>query len=186
MEKKKQKHNSPHYYSCSEMNFLEDNVKGISLKELTDKFNQKFGLNQTMASISTFKVKHGLKSGMNYGLKNLEKRFEKGNIPNFTKPLFSEYKKDWNVYIKVKQPNVWVLKHRYLYEKEYGKIPKGYNVIFADGDKTNFDLDNLVLVDKKLLFIMSTKRLYFNNPELTKTGINIAKMILKLNTRRRS
>jgi hypothetical protein len=179
MEKKKQKRSATHYYSDEEIKFLKDNVKGVSAKELTDKFNQKFGLDKTLATIYWLKYRCGLlKSDENIN-KTRKKAFEKYNIR--IKPLFSErIKTDGYVYIKVKEPSVWVLKHRYIYEKEYGEIPKGYNVIFADGDKTNFNLDHLIPVKHELNSFMSLKHLYFNNAELTKTGINIAKMLLKL------
>lgn len=40
----------------------------------------------------------------------------------------------------------FVLKHRFLWETANGPIPKGHKVIFADGDKTNITLDNLIMV----------------------------------------
>ena len=50
--------------------------------------------------------------------------------------------------IKVKDPNRWKLKHRYIWEKENGKIPKGMLLIFKDNNKLNIDLDNLMLISR--------------------------------------
>ena len=109
--------------------------------------------------------------------------FKKGNKVHNTRPVGSERidAKDHYLYIKVAEPNKWQLKHRYLYEQKYGKIPKGYNLIFADGDKYNFDLDNLVLVSNAELLIMNKKGLYKKNKKLTKTGSLVAKVIDKTN-----
>lgn len=53
-----------HKYSKTEDQFLIDNVKGITLKELTNRFNKKFNVNLTESSISNRKVKLGIKSGI--------------------------------------------------------------------------------------------------------------------------
>ena len=39
--------------------------------------------------------------------------------------------------------------HRYIYEKYYGKIPKGYDVHHIDHNKDNNDISNLKLVTAK-------------------------------------
>ena len=38
------------------------------------------------------------------------------------------------------------LKHRYLWKKHKGKIPKGMIIRFKDGDKTNITMKNLEMV----------------------------------------
>ncbi|MBJ6945602.1 HNH endonuclease signature motif containing protein, partial [Vibrio cholerae] len=53
---------------------------------------------------------------------------------------------DGYVEIKVAEPKTWKLKQRVIYENEIGPIPDGYKVRFLDGDKTNFEPSNLVLV----------------------------------------
>ena len=114
-----------------------------------------------------------------------ETMFQKGNLSN-ARPVGDE-RIDMNgyTYIKVKQPNKWVLKHRWLYEKEKGEIPKGYNLIFADGNKQNLNLDNLILVSNSELFIMNQKGLYKQDKELTKSGAIVAKVLDKVNKRKR-
>lgn len=109
-------------------------------------------------------------------------QFKKDNIPWATRPVGSErIDLDGYVYIKVAEPNKWELKHRVLWEKENGSIPKGYNLIFADGNKLNLDLDNLILVSNSELLIMNRRNLYKREKELTKTGSVIAKVIDKTN-----
>ena len=197
---------SGHIYSKEEEKFLIDNVKGITLNELTDKFNKRFNTNISENAIACQKNKLGLSSGINggqfkkghvpqnKGKKQTEymsqeaiertkgTRFKKGNRPQNYRPVGSErINSDGYIEVKIADPSKWELKHRYIYEKEYGKIPAGYNVMFADKNKLNFDIDNLILVSKSEDLIMNTRELIFNDKELTKTGHLIARVIDKAN-----
>lgn len=199
-----------HIYSDEEHQFIIDNVEGITLKELTKRFNEKFNLNVTENAIANRKNILGLRSGIvggqfqkghipaNKGKKGYmtpeqyEKckatMFKKGNIPANHRPIGSERidKRDGSILIKVqdghKQQN-WMGKHRYIYEQAYGKIPKGHKVIFADGNNRNFDLSNLILVSNAEELIMNKRKLFSENAEHTKTGALIAKVLSKAKTR---
>lgn len=110
--------------------------------------------------------------------------FKKGNTPINYRPVGSTRidNKDGYKLIKIAEPNKWALYHRYLYEKTHGvKLKKNEAVIFADGDKTNFDIDNLVKVSRANLLYLNNKKLIFDDPELTKTGVNVSKVAEKLN-----
>ena len=54
-------------------------------------------------------------------------------------------------------------------------------VIYADGNKLNNDINNLILVSDNEELIMNIYRLRTENIELTKTGYLIAKVIDKTN-----
>lgn len=193
-----------HIYSAEEDKFLIENVKGISLKELTDKFNQKFNNNLSESAIANRKNKLKISSGVNFGhFKKGNKSFnkgkkwddylskeqqekakktcyKKGNIPHNHRELFEErLDKNGYIEIKIKEPDVWQSKHRYIYEQHFGKIPKNHKVIFLDGNNRNFDIDNLKLVSSAEELIMNNNKLRYNNKELTETGILIAKIIHK-------
>ena len=56
--------------------------------------------------------------------------------------------RDGYVEIKISDPNKWQPKHRYLWEKENGKVPKGMILIFKDNNKLNVCLDNLILISR--------------------------------------
>lgn len=191
-------------YSEENVKFLIENVKGISHKELTKRFNEKFNTNLSESAIANMKRKLNLTNDMNTKFKKgqtswnkgrkmspeqYEKckktMFQKGNLSNVRPTGDERIDIDGYTYIKVKQPNKWVLKHRWLYEKEKGEIPKGYNLIFADGNKQNLDLDNLILVSNSELFIMNQKGLYKQDKELTKSGAMVAKVLDKVNKRKR-
>jgi hypothetical protein len=78
-----------------------------------------------------------------------------------------------------------VYKHTFLYEQANGKAPEGHIVIFLDGGKDNFSLDNLAPVTKAEQLKLSQLRLRFSDPELTQAGIAIIKHKNKIMARRR-
>ena len=88
--------------------------------------------------------------------------------------------KDGYILIKIGKLNKWVRKHRWLYEQEHGAIPENSVIIFADGDKTNLNTDNLICVTRNELKVLNKCRLISSVAELTKTRLNIAKIKIKL------
>lgn len=199
-----------HKWTDKEEQFLKNNVKGISLKELTQRYNKKFGMNLSESAIANRKNKLGLHNGINggqfvkgqvpynkgkkwseymskKGQENSRKTtFSKGNTPWATRPVGSErIDTEGYVYKKVAEPNKWKLKHRVIYESMYGNIPTGYKLIFADGNRQNLDIDNLVLVSPSEQLIMNRKHLFSKEGEFTKTGAIIAKVINKTNKLKR-
>lgn len=108
--------------------------------------------------------------------------FKKGNIPsNYRKVGEERITVDGYTEIKIRDPNKWQLKHRWLYEKKYGKIPEGYNLIFLDGNRKNISLSNLKLVSKAQDLIMNNHKLFTRDREITNTGTIIAELIDKTN-----
>lgn len=194
-----------HRYSEAQKKFIFDNNYGKYSKELAEMFNQKFNTNITAKEIKYFRENHKLNSGLtgqfqkgnishNKGKKQSEymtkeaiertkaTRFKKGNRPINYRPVGSErITKDGYIEIKIKEPNKWQLKHRYIYEQHYGTIPDGYNIMFADKNKLNLDINNLILISKSEDLIMNRNKLIYEDSELTKTGHLIAKVIDKIN-----
>ena len=122
--------------------------------------------------------------GMSEEVKEKVKKtwFKKGNVPTNHRSVGStRLTKDGYKEIKVAEPNRWELYHRYLYEKAHGvELAKNEAVIFADGDKSNFDTDNLVKVNRSNLLYLNNNNLIFDDPELTKAGVNVSKVAVKI------
>lgn len=100
---------------------------------------------------------YGTPEGHKKSLKNLLK---KGDIPPNALPIGTEkVKTDGYIWVKISNGNWqnnrnWKRKHRIVWEEHYGKIPKGYDILFIDGNRLNCDIDNLILVtDYELAYI---------------------------------
>lgn len=89
------------------------------------------------------------KKGEFYG--GEETWFKKGHLPASYKPIGSEATRDGITYIKVDDPNVWMPKHRYILEQQYGEIPEDKVIRFKDGDKTNVTIDNLFITSRRAM-----------------------------------
>lgn len=113
-------------------------------------------------------------------------QFKKGQIPRNYRPVGSERV---NVYgyieVKVADPRTWKLKQVVVWEAANGPIPAGHCLLFADGDKLNVMLDNLLLVSRRELAVMNKKGLISNNAELTRAGVMVADIYLKIGERKR-
>lgn len=134
------------------------NDAGESVLATIDAFEAEFGIRLNRAQVSRFRSVYGTKRRTSHG----------GGKPN--KPVGSERMgKDGYVMVKVREwPTVpqtkdnWVFKHHLVWEQANGRpLPDGYTVFFADGDKRNFDPDNLVALPRKYIGQL-------NNPELPK------------------
>ena len=188
-----------HKWTDEEKEYLALIVKGSTYKEITKKMNDKFEYNFSEEQVKGMMYRNKLTTGTggyfkkgstpwNKGLKGYmganKTSFKKGTIPPNQVPIGTEsITKGGYIKVKVGEPNKWKLKQRYIYEQHYGEIPNNYNVIFADGNKMNFGIDNLIAVSKAEMLILNNNNLRFEDKELTKVGVNIAKVIDKAKKR---
>lgn len=165
--------------SDEELEFIKENVKGKTSNELMEIFNQKFNRNLTRKQIIYVKKVNKLRSG-------IDTKFSKGSQPHNYKHIGSEFVDSQGyTWIKIANPNEWIHKSLFVYEQAYGKIPKGYSVIFLNGNRGDHSINNLKLVRNKEKLVMKNKHLFYENKELTKTGILIAEIINKSSEVRR-
>jgi hypothetical protein len=85
------------------------------------------------------------------GIENSRKTcFKKGRVPHNHRPVGSERITDYGyIEVKVSEPNKWKLKHRLLWERHNGSIPKGANIQFRDGNPQNCRIENLYLITRQ-------------------------------------
>lgn len=186
--------------SEEELNYLKQIYKGRYVKDVTAMINEKFNANHTCKEIENYKRTRGLRSGLdcrfkkgnvpyNAGTKGLCKAnrgsFKKGNRPHNAKSVGCEVFNGEYWEVKVAEPDVWNLKHRMIWEEHNGKIPEGYLVTFLDGNINNFDINNLALISKNENKIMNEMKLRKEDKELTQAGVNIARIISKINERKK-
>ena len=186
-----------HKWSDEEKEYLSEITPGRHYKEIhkmmNDKFEYQFTYKQVTAAIKRYNLKTGFNGRFekghipaNKGTKGIMKAnktsFKKGNASWNKKPIGSErINIEGYTEIKVAEPNKWRLKHRVMYEKYHNVVlnPKQL-VIFADRDKSNMSKENLLLLDNNQLLVLNHNKLINENAELTKVGLNLANIIIKL------
>lgn len=124
--------------------------------------------------------------------------FKEGNVPDrpggWVKPVgFERETKDGYIEVKVRdsresgpQPQVpggfncnYRMKHRVVWEAANGRpVPPGAQIVFADGDRRNFDPANLVAVPRELWAVISRKDIPFWDAESLGAAQNVARLVL--------
>jgi HNH endonuclease len=155
-------------YEQKHLDFFRENFKQLPIQLLMDKFNQQFGADLNKSQIASTLKRYKIQSGRtgrfekgiqpwNTGTKGEKSgsstSFQKGHRPHNWCPIGTERYTSKDRFIKVKtgEPNIWAMKHHLVWESKNGKIPTGMAVIFKDGNRENFCIDNLDLVSRGML-----------------------------------
>lgn len=201
-----------HRFTSEEKSFLVEFVPGHSHKEIAAEFGKRFPPGVTVSQIKSAIKRYHLNTGHtgrfekgnvshNKGRKMTSEQyriaeptmFKPGNTPPNTLPIGTELElPDGYLWVKINnvpkaKKNVnWRQKHRLLWEQNFGEIPEGYLVIFKDGDRRNFNLDNLACISKQVNLQLSRKHLRYEDAELTEAGIAVAKVVCAVYDRQNS
>lgn len=157
-------------YTEEEIQWLQDTVPGKRWSEVTTLFNEKFSRKKTKNQIMIFCCSKGIHNGIPFGPSDAND----GSI----------YIKD-SRYSLIKVDGRWESMGRHEWQKHFGTLHNGYIVIYADGNCKNFSKDNLLAVTRAELITLNRKNLLFSVPEHTKTGVLIAKLLLKIKERQK-
>ena len=158
------------HWSYAEIKFLEDNYCQMTNRQMAEKLGRSmlsvmsrlrfYGLVRPKHVIAARKNAGQFKTGLvpwNKDLKGIRlspaTEFKKGNLPAQTKydgcirkrrhgPSKTDY-----FYIRISQSK-WKPLHHYNWEKLHGKIPPKHIVAFKDGNSTNPNIENLVLMSR--------------------------------------
>lgn len=182
-----------HFWTNEEKEYLNE-IKNNSHKEIaklmSEKFNQEYTITQIGAALQRYGLNTNIRSSFpkgnvpwNKGKKGYigpnRTSFKKGSIPPNLRPVGSE-RVTVDGYTEVKTENgKWRLKHRLKYIELNGAIPRGYVIIFANGNKQDFSEGNLIAITRNQLRTMNKYKLIRNDIEETKTGTIIADIIIK-------
>lgn len=176
------------------------NYKGTGHKAMCDQLFEYFGIQYTPGQIKQYYARNGLNSGLTGYFKKgccpykqpkgthaqgCEKTwFRPGQLPPNTKPIgYERITQDGYTEVKVKMRpsrsdcnDNFVPKQRLIWEQANGPLPPGYVVIFKDGNKRNFALDNLAAVTRYECMEMNRHDLFSSDPQATETGILLARL----------
>ena len=75
----------------------------------------------------------------------------------------------------------WKFKHHLVYEQHYGPIPKGYMIIFLDGNPLNCDISNLKCITRRVHLYMVRYGFYKYSSEITQAGLTVCEAELAYN-----
>jgi hypothetical protein len=160
--------------------WLSKNVPGKTYNEITLLFNNRFNAEFTPSQIKERCINFGIKTGY----KGHRKEHKVGTERIIDKKSGVTYIKTSNKPTKgcgkIGLTGTWRQKHSVIWEAANGKIPKGHIIIFADRNKTNFDIENLLPVSKREFFYMARYGLLTGSAELTRTNHAIAKHVLAI------
>lgn len=116
--------------------------------------------------------------------------FRAGHMPANTDPVGTEkVLADGYVWVKIadhpkaKKTDNWKQKQRLIWEQLHGPLPDNVKVIFLDGNNRNFDPDNLAPVTNREHLEMNRNGFRTSDPELTKAGINVARLMVRTKQR---
>ncbi|MFP4863549.1 HNH endonuclease signature motif containing protein [Providencia rettgeri] len=172
----------------------------LRLDHLTDAFNHEFKTERSREAINGFRKRLGLSVGrsgkfskgnvpFNKGKKGLisgnSGSFQKGHKPHNHQHIGAEaLTKDGYIKVKIAEPNKWELKHRLIWEKHNGPIPKDHVIKFIDDDKQNCDIENLMIITMKEHAIIN--RHYSGaTAEYKQTTVQLARIKLAISSRTR-
>lgn len=187
--------------------FIAENVKGRSYAELAVMVREHFGIEFTTLQARAYAKNHGTISGRdtrfpkghapyNKGrrqeeymtpeqIENSKKnRFQKGRAPHNKMKVGDEAITSSGYRVrKVAEPNKWEPVQRLVWQEHNGPIPEDCILVFLDGDPLNCSIDNLRLVTRAENARLNQNHLRAKDPELTKTGILIAKLMTAAGTK---
>ena len=198
-------------YTAEQISFISKNITDRPYKELADMFNSKFGTSKSVSALISWAFKNGLRNGRdakfntgyeptqfkkgmtpwNKGMKGIniggiDTQFKKGQKGWNYKPVGTErINTDGYVDVKIADPRTWKGKHKIIWEAANGPVPPGHVLIFADGNKLNVTLENLLLITRRELVVMNKRGLIAKQAELTKAGVTVADIFIKISERKK-
>ena len=168
-------------YTPEEDDFLRTHYDDYSWEKLTELLNATFGTSRKFRTVKchcreTLKLPNKSKSSQDYA----------------TVPSYAIGTEKWeNGYLWVKVNDVkgsrkdrgenWIQKQRLVWSQTYGEIPDGYQIVFLDQNRMNFDIDNLYCLNQRAMIRMIRNDWFTNDRELTLTAIKLCELHLALN-----
>jgi len=169
-------------YTFKQIVFLRTGYQYMNIRSLTRAFNKRFGTSKTELQIKSTLTYHKIRCGRkpkgfykghkpwNTGTKGQgltcanSGSFKKGNVPPNRKPLGSERicSQSGLILIKVAErdpnrgyPTRYKHKHVHIWEQANGPVPEGMVVAFVDCERTNCELENLMLISRAELLALN-------------------------------
>lgn len=201
------------HYTDNQIDYLRAIAKGRTRQEITDLFNERFNQKRTMRAIGSVLSRYKIRTGMqghatrfnkgepswNAGkkmtdyltdeqIKSVKKnQYKPGDVPQIYKPVGTERftSENW-MEIKIEEPDVWVKKHRHVWEQAHGEIPERHVILFKDENRQNCELDNLYMVHQSAVTTVGKRKSLTEYPELNELIYKVTELEVVSNVKERS
>ena len=159
---------TPHKYTDEQLLFLKTNRPKKNINELAVSFNKKFNTNIKPRNITSTCRNHGYYCQLSLSELNTTTKF--GDEVGVSRSR-----------IQLKTEKGKAYKHRYLYEKHHNcTLTKEQIIIFLDGNKKNFKIENLYCISRKINLLLVRNKWYSDNPIKTMTAIKWCELFYSL------
>lgn len=164
-----------------------------------EKFGREFTRNQVVGYMKRHKLRTGrtghIPPGGDWRTEKANKTwhgansgsFKKGTVPHNQAQIGEErLTVDGYTWVKIaenpkaKKRDNWKMKHQLIWEKYNGPIPEGMVITFLDGNKQNFDINNLMAITPELHSLLNIRKMRTSDTELTRSSAALGELILKI------
>ena len=163
-----------HRYTQEEDLWLAKYANTVPYSELVTLFNSEFNTCLTKGAI----MQH---CEMRLGIYSDSPNEFNNRIAWNKLPIGSERLDKRSGTILIKTEKGWINKARYVYEQSHGIIPPEHQVIFLDGNRKNFDLDNLYCIPTKYMVLMNRNNWCTGDRDITLAAIKYCELYYEMN-----
>ncbi len=153
--------------------FVRENISKYTKEDFLILLENKFKIKVSKNALKCFLRKHNIEARYIDYKENMVRSTAKHKIG-------AERMTKDGILIKVAQPNVWRRKSRVMYEKYHNcKLKNDDYVVFLNGNRNDFSKENLYKSTNREKCYVHNWGTFSKNPELTKTGILSARLVIK-------
>lgn len=198
-------------YTQDQKNWLKAFIPGKTTEETVEAYKKQFGEELTLQQVRSFRKNYRVRCGIdarfkkgqvshNKGKKYTEEEkskwseaykaslFKKGRKPYNAYKVGQLRRKRYQEYIKVAEPDQWMLYGRYVWQQYYNeKLTINDSILHLDGDCFNNSIENLAKVTRQEMIWINRNSVVKSDPELTKTALiemRLRKMIFEKGEKR--
>ena len=159
------KRDKQNYLTDLEICFIKNNFKKMKSEDFARLFNERFNREMSPKRLRIIANKK-------FGLKK-STTCTKDLIPVGTTRI-----RGGRPFIKIGEPNEWMPKNKYVYEKETGIDTTGLCIVALDGKLLNCEISNLVAIDNRTLGKANGHKLLSKDKYISSAGIELAKLLI--------
>ena len=162
--------------------YLKIFASDCTIDQMLPMVNKIFNENFTRYELQKYLLRHKIK--YKYTSENMARNARMMGTPKHSKPIGTEYTNSGGLVLVKVDKNKWVYKGRLIYENYYGvKLKEDEMIIFLDGNRKNFNIDNLKLITKQEAGYLTTFKINdgidTKDRNVIETELAIAKTIIK-------